>query len=87
MRTLEQHREVSNEHRHLQSKAQQTMLEKKFGIRYSILLELPYFNPICMAVIDSMHNLFLGTAKYIMQFWIDNDIITKVNIKCIEDIV
>ena len=34
--------------------------EKRFGVRFSELFELPYFDPIEMHVIDPMHNLLLG---------------------------
>ena len=30
-----------------------------------------------------MHNLFLGTAMFVMQFWIANDILTKQQLACI----
>ncbi|KDQ32205.1 hypothetical protein PLEOSDRAFT_1015251, partial [Pleurotus ostreatus PC15] len=33
------------------------------GVRYSELLRLPYFDPSCFIVVDSMHNLFLGLLK------------------------
>ena len=38
--------------------------EKKFGVRYLDLLRLPYFNIVKYHIVDSMHNLLLGTAKY-----------------------
>ena len=41
------------------------------GVRYSILLDLPYFNPLRMCVIDPMHNLLLGTAEHMLSVWID----------------
>lgn len=42
-------------------------MESELGCRYSILLELPYFDPIRMTIIDPMHNLFLGSAKHITK--------------------
>ncbi|KDQ25869.1 hypothetical protein PLEOSDRAFT_1015173, partial [Pleurotus ostreatus PC15] len=33
------------------------------GLRYTELLELPYFDPTRFIVVDSMHNLFLGLIK------------------------
>ena len=45
------------------SKTAKQKLEKKFGGRYTSLLELDYFDPVTQHVIDPMHNLFLGTAK------------------------
>ena len=41
--------------------------------RYSVLLELEYFDPVRMVVIDPMHNLFLGSAKHTMKdLWLDS---------------
>ena len=37
--------------------------ESKFGVRYSLLLNLPYFDPVLQCVVDVMHNLFLGTGE------------------------
>ena len=41
--------------------------ESEVGCRYSVLLDLPYFDPVRMLIIDPMHNLYLGTAKYVFQ--------------------
>jgi hypothetical protein len=40
---------------------------KKHGVRWSELLRLPYMDPIRFAVVDPMHCLFLGVAKWIIQ--------------------
>ena len=42
-------------------------MESELGCRYSILLELPYFDPVRMTIVDPMHNLFLGSAKHITK--------------------
>jgi len=42
-------------------------LESLYGVRYTELVRLPYFNLISHHVIDPMHNLFLGTAKYMLK--------------------
>lgn len=39
--------------------------ESRFGARYSVLLSLPYFDPVQFTAIDVMHNIFLGTGKNI----------------------
>lgn len=49
-----------------QAKTKKSEAELKYGCRYSVLLDLPYFDPIKMLLIDPMHNLFLGTAKHFM---------------------
>ena len=41
--------------------------EKELGCRYSSLLQLPYFDPPTMLVIDPMHCLFLGIAKHFFK--------------------
>ena len=47
----------------------QRKIEREYGVRYSVLLELPYFNAPRMCVIDPMHNLLLGTAKHTIEVW------------------
>ena len=42
-------------------------LESSYGCRYSVLLELDYYDPIRMLVVDPVHNLFLGSAKHIIK--------------------
>ena len=44
--------------------------ESKYGVRYSALLELPYFDPVRFTVVDPMHNLYLGTGKHAFKTWI-----------------
>lgn len=40
---------------------------KKNGVRWSEFLRLPYMDPIRFAVVDPMHCLFLGVAKWIIK--------------------
>lgn len=47
-------------------------VEKKYGVRYSELLRLPYFDIVEYHVIDPMHNLLLGTAKHMVNLWPTN---------------
>ena len=54
--------------------------ESRYGVRYSILLELPYFDPVRHTAIDMMHNLFLGTGKWMFGVWIGNGV-TKESIE------
>ena len=41
--------------------------KKTISCRYSSLLDLPYFDPPTMLVIDPMHCLFLGVAKHFLK--------------------
>ena len=44
-------------------------IERKYGVRNSELLRLPYFDVVKFHVVDPMHNLLLGTAKHMMTIW------------------
>ena len=59
--------------------------DSEFGCRYSSLLQ-PYFDPIKMFIIDAMHNLYLGTAKYMVHWvWIDHGYLDRRKLTKIED--
>ena len=47
------------------TKSSRDCKESELGCRYSSLLQLPYFDPVQMLIIDPMHNMYMGTAKYI----------------------
>ena len=58
------------------TKTERCKKESELGCRYSALLDLPYFRPIEMLLIDPMHNLFLGTAKHFARnLWIGRNIL------------
>ena len=41
--------------------------ESELGCRYSIFLDLEYFDPTVMLVVDPMHNLYLGITKHFIK--------------------
>ena len=54
------------------TKNERQKMESELGCRYSVLLKLPYFDPVRMLILDPMHNLYLaiGTAKHVFhKFW------------------
>ena len=59
--------------------------ERDSGIRYSVLLELVYFDPIRMTALDPMHNLFLGTAKHKISVWKTQKLLCDEDFKLIQD--
>lgn len=78
------YRVQANNHRDIKTKAERAVVEKMYGIRYFCLLQLPYFDPPCMCIIDPM---LLGSAKH-CDVWkktglltVDKlqDILTKVD--------
>ena len=74
----------SNEHfqnaltwRRCNSDASRKRFVKQIGVRWSELLRLSYFDPIRFTIVDPMHNLFLGIAKWIVKrIWVDQGILT-----------
>ena len=52
-------------------------LESKYGMRYSVLLSLPYFNLVRFTAIDTMHNLYLGTGKHTFKVWLSINILSR----------
>ena len=59
-RTLHNHLECAREWRNCRSERDRERLFKLHGLRWSALLDLPYWNPILYTVLDSMHAAFLG---------------------------
>ena len=54
------------------SKADYTRLSRMYGVHLSALTKLEYFDCVRFHIIDPMHNLFLGTAKYVLKLWTEN---------------
>ena len=85
LRTLAEHKVAATEYLMAQSPSEQQRVLSKLGVRYSLLLELPYFDPIRFHVIDPMHNLLLGTAKHMMRIWTKHGILDYHHFEIIED--
>ena len=68
-RTNENDRANALKHFHSATFTYRKKVETDTGVRYSVLLERPYFNAPRMCVIDLMHNLLLGTAKRKTEVW------------------
>lgn len=77
LRSREQHMRGIEKIKNEVTKTGLQAAESQCGLRYSILLALPYFDPVRFTAIDSMHNLLLGTGKHAFEVWIENDILNK----------
>lgn len=84
LRNLEDHKQRSEES--LQCKSQNALnkFSSKYGVRFSALLNIPYFNPVRCHVIDPMHNLLLGTSKHMLEVWVKLDLLTTSSFDIIE---
>ena len=56
----------------------------KYGVCFSTLLHIPYFNPERCHVIDSMDNLLISTSKHLLQVWVKHDLLTTISFDKIE---
>ena len=61
------HREYAQEWLRCNTRGTRETHFKEHGVRWSELLRLPDIDPIRFAVVDPMHCLFLGVAKWIIQ--------------------
>lgn len=86
LRSNQKHRDDIKKIQKCKTKTERVSAESALGCRYSILLQLPYFDPIRMLLIDPMHNLFLGTAKYVTQkIWIGNKVLKTPQLNIIHN--
>ena len=67
------------------SQSKHETLATKYGVYYSSLLQLENFNPLRFTAIDPMHNLYLGTAKHVFKLWIEKNLLSKKDLKFLED--
>ena len=86
VRSFSVHCEQRIKYLHAKIKSEQNQISTTYGVRYSCLIDLPYFNPIRYAVIDPMHNLYLGTSKYMMELWTQRGILANNDFTTIEEI-
>ena len=66
-RTNKDHRKSIEAIQKAWTKTMRNQLDGSYGCRYSVLLELDYFDPVRMLLVDQMHNLFLGAAKHTVK--------------------
>ncbi|KAI7933362.1 hypothetical protein MJO28_017689 [Puccinia striiformis f. sp. tritici] len=57
-------REQANKWKKADTLDERKEIFQTYGVRYSILYELPYFDPLSSAIVEPMHNIFLGLLKH-----------------------
>ena len=68
-RSLEEHKRKGMEWKHARTQVERHKIEREYGVRFTELLRLPYFDSARFSVIDPMHNILLGTAKLMITIW------------------
>lgn len=85
-RTYESHQLSASKILSCTTKADILRAEGEYGYRYTLLLKLPYFHPSRMLVIDPMHNIFLGSGKYILKhIWLQRNLIEQSQYNMIQN--
>ena len=85
LRDISEHRRQVDDVLGKTTQEERNRAESQYGVRYSELLRLPYFDCIRFTVIDPMHNLFLGTAKHVMETWMDASVLTPADFQKAQD--
>ena len=79
------HRQKALEWRRCKNNAERERFVKENGVRWSEILRLQYFDPIRFVVVDPMHCLFLGIAKWITKrIWIEEGVLTEKDLQSIQ---
>lgn len=74
-RTKEEHKIWAYEARDAKTIEERQHIFKTHGVRYSVLIELEYWNIVEFHVVDSMHNLLLGLLSWhLRRFWSMQDV-------------
>lgn len=85
-RTQEEHKRNAIKSLSACTPTEQNKLELESGSRFTQLMYLPYYDCVRYAIIDPMHNMFLGTAKTILQTeWLQNSLITRESCYTIQE--
>lgn len=74
-RSKDRHFKNAKHYKRVRTAMEQKKIERECGCRYSVLLDLPYYDIVRFCVIDSMHNLLLGTDKHVLSVWKSTGII------------
>jgi hypothetical protein len=74
-RTKDEHNMLAFEARDAKTVEERQTIFKTHGVRYSVLVELEYWNVVDFHVVDAMHNLLLGLLSWhLRRFWSMKDV-------------
>ena len=68
-RSMEEHRRKGMDWKHAKTQAERQRIEREYGVRFTELLRLPYFDSVRFSVVDPMHNILLRTTKLMITIW------------------
>ena len=62
-RTNSTFKKAALKYKHSKTVEERNRICKHYGVRYTVLITLPYYDAIRFTIVDPMHNLLLGSAK------------------------
>lgn len=83
-RSVEDHKKFGMCWKHANTLSRRREIEQKYGIRFTELLRLPYFDTVRFVVVDPMHNVLLGSAKLLVTLWKDTGVLSAANFDSIQ---
>ena len=83
-RTVEEHRLKGMSWKHSSTLAKRHDIEHQYGVRFTKLLRLQYFDTVRFIVIDPMHNMLLGTAKNMVALWKSSALLSEKDFDSIQ---
>ena len=86
-RTNIEYRKQAEEVNNANTAGAREAIETKYGIRYTSLLNLPYYDAIRMStIVDPLHNLYLGTAKHVLKdIWLERKIFSRNSLESLQE--
>ena len=86
LRTHQEHKTNALKTLEANTPTERSTLEINAGSRFTEFMHLQYFDCIRFTIIDPMHNLFMGTAKRILQSgWLESGLIGQKELEIIEE--
>ena len=84
-RTLQHHVNIAHDYVTAETATKQDAIISEHGVRYSVLIHLPYLNVVRHHIIDPMHNLLLGTAKHTIEVWKKKGLLSNKSLETVEE--
>ena len=86
-RLVELHRKFGMDWKHANTLSKRHDIERQYGVRFTELLRLPYFNTVRFTVVDPMHNVSLGTSKLMITLWKSSGVLSETHFDAIQSSV
>lgn len=84
-RDMEQHQRNGMEWQHARTQVERLIIEKEYGVRFTELLRLPYFDCIRFNVVDAMPKTLLGTARHMITIWKEKSLLSANDFQNFKD--